>query len=92
VTLSYAPADGSGHTGTPCRSTWKTRTGTAPAIPPRPGDYPLSAECKVCGGRIVLRHAVQLEWRHQPPAAVARCDRPQRLRGATVRSGQVALR
>jgi hypothetical protein len=83
VTLSYAPADGSGHTGTPRRGTWKTRTGTAPAIPPRPGDYPLSATCKVCGGRIGLRHAVQLEWRHQPAS---------RGCGATVRSGRVARR
>jgi hypothetical protein len=77
VSLSYAPAEAAGHLATPLNGSWAARGGARPVIPPRPGDYPLSAACKTCGGPITLRHALQLEWRHAPAAPAALTDDSQ---------------
>jgi hypothetical protein len=53
------------------KGSWAAKSGAAPVIPPRPGDYPPSATCKICGGRITFRHVMQLEWRHEVAATAA---------------------
>jgi hypothetical protein len=63
--LSFVPADTTGHIAVPQPGSWISKDGTAPASPPLAVEHPISARCKICGGRITLLHALQLEWRHE---------------------------
>ncbi len=55
----------------PLQGTWVTKE-DKPVTPPLGNeDFPVTAECKGCGGKIRLDHPMQLDWRHVPVKAAA---------------------
>jgi hypothetical protein len=78
VTNSGPPAYLTGkndHTPVPVGGTYKRETDGKPASLTDGADYPVTAECKICHGRIRLGHLMQWEWQHAPaPVAVSGGD------------------
>jgi hypothetical protein len=75
TSVSYAPAESTGHTGTPAPGGRWTTSGGKPASPWLRDHYPLFTACKVCGGRIRLASLLQVEWSGGTPRP-ARRPRP----------------
>ncbi len=67
--FSFVLPDATGHVAVPLPGSWGSKDGTAPSVPPLAVEHPLSATCKICGGRIGLLHPLQMEWRHDPGSA-----------------------
>ena len=61
--LSFVPADGSGHVATPAAGIFKKADGSAADLM-YAESYPVTADCKGCG-----RPCQQIEWRHVPAKA-----------------------
>ena len=59
-------AGNTAHTATPVDGTYVREADGEPASLTNGADYPVSAECKICRGRIRLRMLVQWEWEHVP--------------------------
>ena len=71
ATLSFfTQLDTAGHVALP-KSGTSTKENGEPASLLNKADYPVTAECKICGGRIRLDHLVQMEWRHVPAEVAA---------------------
>ena len=70
--ITNIPANSVGHTAWPKKSTYVREKDGEPVGLLNKADYPIVAECKICGGRIRLDHLMQMDWRHAPaPAAPA---------------------
>ena len=66
---------GNPHSPVPLRGTYVREADGSPADLMNGADYPVAAECKICGGRIRLGHLMQWDWRHAPaPVAVPEGD------------------
>ena len=59
-------AGSTAHTATPATDTYVREADGEPASLTSGADYPVSAVCKVCRGRIRLRMLLQWEWEHAP--------------------------
>jgi len=59
------------HTATPSDGTYVREADGQPADVLNEADYPVSATCKICRGRIRLRMQQQWEWEHAPAKVTA---------------------
>jgi hypothetical protein len=55
-----------GHAATPVGGTYVREKDGERASLANGADYPVSAVCKICCGRIRLRMLVQMDWEHAP--------------------------
>lgn len=68
--ITFMRYDSGGHTATPAAGSSKTKDGTAVNGQPGAGDYPLTAQCKLCRNPIRLGNRLQMEWEHAPGPAL----------------------
>ncbi len=59
------------HTAIPLDGSYLREADGKPASLTNGADYPVTAECRVCHGRIRLGHLMQWEWLHAPAVTVA---------------------
>jgi hypothetical protein len=67
----FTPKDDAGHIATPSHGTWTRERDGQPADSRVESDYPITAECRICQGRIRLNRLMQMEWRHVPAEVAA---------------------
>jgi hypothetical protein len=68
--ISFTSVDSAGHVASPKSGTYTRENGDRASLLNK-ADYPITAECKICGGRIRLDALMQMEWRHVPAEVVA---------------------
>ena len=66
---SFTPADSAGYVASPKSGTYTKENGDPVSLLNK-ADYPITAECKICHGRIRLDHPMQMNWRHVPAEVV----------------------
>jgi hypothetical protein len=64
--FTFEVPDGTGHAPTPRSGTYTRERDGGPASVLRADDYPVTAECQGCGGRIRLAQLMQWAWAHVP--------------------------
>jgi hypothetical protein len=64
VSLTFIPNDGAGHLAEPRGGTYKQQRNGRRANLLRALHYPVTAQCVICGGRIILMFMDQVMWRH----------------------------
>ncbi len=69
--MRYTPADRTGHVPMPRTGTYTRVNGGGRASLLAEADYPVTAECKICEGKIRLDHLLQMDWRHVPAGSTS---------------------